>query len=195
MQYTYFSKLSGGEKRRLYLLTVLIRNPNFLILDEPTNDLDLLTLTILEDFLMHYKGCLVVVSHDRYFMDKMVDHLLIFEGDGGIRDYNGTYTEYRMAEEEKEKARARVEKVPAVTDTTGKISEKKKFSFKEKMEFEKLEKEIAKLEEEKTVLTGLLSGGSEDHVLLNQWALRMQEILHEIDEKSMRWLELSELGS
>ena len=107
MHFTYYSKLSGGERRRLHLLTVLIKNPNFLILDEPTNDLDLLTLNILEDFLMNFKGCLVIVSHDRYFMDKLVDHLLIFEGNGMISDFNGKYSEYRIEQDEKQKAAAK----------------------------------------------------------------------------------------
>src|SRR6185436_12721467 len=111
IQHTFVSKLSGGEKRRLHLLTVLIKNPNFLILDEPTNDLDLLTLNILEEFLLNYKGCLVVVSHDRYFMNKLVDHLLIFEGNGNILDYNGSYSDYRMEAEEKEKLRLKAESV------------------------------------------------------------------------------------
>jgi ATP-binding cassette subfamily F protein uup len=194
MQYTYVSKLSGGEKRRLHLLTVLVRNPNFLILDEPTNDLDLLTLGILEEFLMHYSGCLLVVSHDRYFMDKLVDHLFIFEGNGNIRDYNGSYSEYRIELEEKEAAKQKaktqeVKEAKAAADSTS----KKKFSYKEKLEFENLEKDIAKLEAEKVKLTESLSSGESDHNQLREWSERMQVIIHEIDEKSMRWLELSEL--
>ncbi len=197
MHFTYYSKLSGGEKRRLHLLTVLIKNPNFLILDEPTNDLDLLTLNILEDFLMSYKGCLVVVSHDRYFMDKMVDHLFIFEGDGKIQDYNGRYSDYRLDMEEKEKAeiKSKTEKSADVKSAeSAKVPAKKKFTFKEKQEFEKLEKEIAALEEEKSSLTEKLSNGSGDHVKINEWALRMQQILDEVDVKTLRWMELSELG-
>ena len=197
MHFTYYSKLSGGEKRRLHLLTVLIKNPNFLILDEPTNDLDLLTLNILEDFLLSYKGCLLVVSHDRYFMDKLIDHLLIFEGDGNIRDYNGRYSEYRMEMEEKEKADTKEKNLRLAAnreETVNRSQVKKKFTFKEKLEFEKLEKEISALEEERAVLTEKLSSGNGDHVQVNEWALRMQQIIDEVDVKSMRWLELSELG-
>jgi ATP-binding cassette subfamily F protein uup len=192
VQFTWYSKLSGGEKRRLHLLTVLIKNPNFLILDEPTNDLDLLTLNILEDFLWHYKGCLIIVSHDRYFMDKLVDHLFIFEGDGKLKDFNGRYSEYRISIDEKEKSDSKKnEKVKPevkVSDATS----KKKFTYKEKLEFENLEKEIAKLENEKSLLTERLSGGNMNHVEANQISVRMQEIIDEIDEKSMRWLEMSE---
>jgi ATP-binding cassette subfamily F protein uup len=196
MQYTYYSKLSGGEKRRLHLLTVLVKNPNFLILDEPTNDLDLLTLNILEDFLLHYKGCLVVVSHDRYFMDKLIDHIFIFEGEGEIKDYNGRYSEYRMEAEAAEKAaeKANDQKSKALVQPVDvKTSVKKKPTFKEKLEFEKLEKEIADLENEKALLTEKLSNGAGDHKQINEWALRMQKIIDEVDEKSLRWLELSEL--
>jgi len=195
VQFTYVSKLSGGEKRRLHLLTVLIKNPNFLILDEPTNDLDLLTLNILEDFLLHYKGCLIVVSHDRYFMDKLVDHLFIFEGDGKIKDFNGRYSEYRIEQEEKERAEAKGKSEKAnlnKQEALVKNAAKKKFTYKEKLEFEKLEKEISDLENEKLQLTEKLSGGVSDHVEVNQMAVRMQQIINEIDEKSMRWMELSE---
>ncbi len=197
MQYTYYSKLSGGEKRRLYLLTVLIKNPNFLILDEPTNDLDLLTLNILEDFLLHYKGCLVVVSHDRYFMDKLVDHLFIFEGDGDVRDFNGTYSEYRFEEIDKEKqaSKSKNEKNQVIVEAPVKQQPKKKFTYKEKLEFETLEKEIASLEAEKQLLTAKLSEGVGDHKVISEWALRMQVIANEIDGKSLRWLELSEMNS
>ncbi len=198
VQFTYYSKLSGGEKRRLHLLTVLIKNPNFLILDEPTNDLDLLTLNILEDFLFHYKGCLVVVSHDRYFMDKLVDHLFIFEGNGKIRDYNGRYSEYRIEREQEERADAKENNEKSVVNkpqVSINDSPKRKFSYKEKLEFEKLEREISELEKEKLLLTEKLSSGSGNHIEINQMAVRMQEIISEIDEKSMRWLELSELIS
>ena len=196
-QFTYVSKLSGGERRRLHLLTVLILNPNFLILDEPTNDLDLLTLGILEEFLLNYKGCLIVVSHDRYFMDKLVDHLFIFEGNGVIRDYNGTYTEWRMVEEEKEKEAARL-KSKEVEEQKKKDTqlktEKKKLSFKEKFEFETLGKEIEALENEKTELEQKMSGSQATHTQLQEWANRMEVVIQSIDEKTMRWLELSELA-
>ncbi|HNQ62139.1 MAG TPA: ABC-F family ATP-binding cassette domain-containing protein [Bacteroidia bacterium] len=199
-QHTFISKLSGGERRRLHLLTVLVKNPNFLILDEPTNDLDLLTLSILEDFLMHYKGCLVIVSHDRYFMDKLVDHMFIFEGDGVIRDFNGTYSEYHRAKEEKEKVEAKQRSLESkegrekLKEAAASATEKKKFTYKEKLEFEALEKEIELLENEKTELGKLLSDASAGHEELRKWAERMDDVIHLIDEKSMRWLELSELA-
>ena len=195
MQFTYYSKLSGGEKRRLHLLTVLIKNPNFLILDEPTNDLDLLTLNILEDFLLSYKGCLLVVSHDRYFMDKLIDHLFIFEGDGAIRDFNGRYTEYRLDIEAKEKEKLKLKSAQnqAANEPAKKEQPKKKFTYKQKFEFEQLEKEIARLEKEKAELTEKLSSGNGDHNKINEWALKMQTIIGDIDEKSIRWLELSEM--
>ena len=198
VQYTYVSKLSGGERRRLHLLTVLIKNPNFLILDEPTNDLDLLTLGILEEFLMNYTGCLLVVSHDRYFMDKLVDHLFIFEGEGKIRDYNGCYSEYRMAEDEKEKnlAKPKPKNQEPSFDETKKtdVSNKKKMTFKEKFELETIEKQLSHLETEKDELTKKLSSGGGSHTELVEWANRMEVILKEIDEKSLRWLELSEIA-
>lgn len=192
MQFTYVSKLSGGEKRRLHLLTILIRNPNFLILDEPTNDLDLLTLNILEEFLMNYSGCLLVVSHDRYFMDKLVDHLFIFEGNGVVRDFNGRYTEFRQDQDDKEKALAAA-KVVQRNEAKYPKQEKKKFTYKEKLAFETLEKEIASLEAEKAQLTEKLSSGTGTHDELRQWSERMKAIFSEIDVKSMKWLELSEL--
>ncbi len=196
MQYTYVSKLSGGEKRRLHLLTVLIKNPNFLILDEPTNDLDLLTLGILEEFLLNYTGCLLVVSHDRYFMDKLVDHLFIFDGEGNIKDFNGRYSEYRIMLDEKEKEESKQKNKQLQTkvevETKSTIPVKKKISFKEKFEFETLEKEISVLETEKEILTAALSGGETDHIKLSKWAKRMEEVLAEIEIKSGRWLELSE---
>ena len=197
LQQTYVSKLSGGERRRLHLLTVLIRNPNFLILDEPTNDLDLLTLATLEEFLLHYSGCLVIVSHDRYFMDKLVDHLLVFEGEGKIRDYNGTYSELRIDQEEREKAAdqaAVLERKAREQEAPAKETARKKLTYKERLEFERLESEIAALEAKKADLTGLLNGGSSDHAALSGWAHELEPVLQQLDEKSMRWLELSELA-
>ena len=194
--FTFYSKLSGGEKRRLHLLTVLIKNPNFLILDEPTNDLDLLTLNILEDFLLSYKGCLLIVSHDRYFMDKLIDHLFIFEGNGIIRDYNGKYSEYRMETEEKEKAESKEKNLRMTAGRESIVNEassKKKLTYKEKLEFENLEKEISALEMEKNELTANLSGGSSNHLEVKEWAMRIQQIIDEVDTKSMRWMELSEI--
>ena len=197
MQYNYVSKLSGGEKRRLHLLTVLIRNPNFLILDEPTNDLDLLTLGILEEFLMNYTGCLLVVSHDRYFMDKLVDHLFVLDGEGGIKDFNGRYSDYRISLDEKEKAEAKLKNKLTENKSSDSVKTevvvKKKVSFKEKFEYETLDKEIASLENERAELTVKMSSGESDHLLLQKWSKRMEEIIKIVEEKSVRWLELSEL--
>jgi ABC transport system ATP-binding/permease protein len=194
MQYTFVSKLSGGEKRRLYLLTVLIKNPNFLILDEPTNDLDLITLNILEEFLLNYKGCLLVVSHDRYFMNKLVDHLFVFEGDGKVGDFNGTYSEWRDKKEAQEKAeeqKQRNEKTAAKA-VEKKAAEKRKLSFKEKFELEQLEKDMAALEAEKKELNEKLNSGLGGNNELIQWSKRYGEVINLLDEKSFRWLELSE---
>ena len=197
MQYNYVSKLSGGEKRRLHLLTVLIRNPNFLILDEPTNDLDLLTLGILEEFLMNYTGCLLVVSHDRYFMDKLVDHLFVLDGVGGIKDFNGRYSDYRISLDEKEKAEMKLKNKLAENKSSDAVKTevvvKKKVSFKEKFEYETLDKEIASLENERAELTVKMSSGESDHLLLQKWSMRMEEIIKIVEEKSVRWLELSEM--
>ncbi len=186
VQHTPVSKLSGGEKRRLYLLTVLIKNPNFLILDEPTNDLDLMTLNILEEFLMNFRGCLLVVSHDRYFMNRLVDHLFVFEGNGVIVDFNGNYTEYRE-NQETEQPEAPISK-PEKKEPMRKI----KLSFKERSEFNRLEKEIAQLEAEKKELTELMNSGSSDYVELQKYSVRFSAVIQTLDEKSTRWLELSE---
>lgn len=186
-QHTPVSKLSGGEKRRLYLLTVLIKNPNFLILDEPTNDLDLTTLNILEEFLMNFQGCLLVVSHDRYFMNRLVDHLFVFEGNGVIKDFNGNYAEYR----ESQKMDASREAV-AIKPKKIESAPKTKLSYKERLEFQKLEKEIAELELEKDQLTKTLEIGGSDYQELQKSSLRLAEVIHLLDEKSTRWLELSE---
>lgn len=197
MQYTYVSKLSGGERRRLYLLTVLMKNPNFLILDEPTNDLDLLTLTKLESFLQSFGGCLIIVSHDRYFMDKLVDHLFVFEGDGVVRDYNGTYSEYREEEDEKamleEEARKQeqLEQRKSV-DVEVKPSEpKKKMSYKEKTEYEQLGKELELLAVEKGELEQKMGAPEIYHEELIQCSERYETVKQLMDEKEIRWLELS----
>lgn len=192
MQYNYVGKLSGGEKRRLFLLTILIKNPNFLILDEPTNDLDLITLSILEDFLLNFQGCVMIVSHDRYFMDRLVDHIFIFEGDGIVKDFNGNYTEYRIqldlkGEVPKVEMPTQVEKT-IVVETKKKV----KMSYKEKFEFENLEKEMERLEKEKSELTDKLSTTSK-HDELQAWSNRINQISKLLDESTMRWLELSEL--
>ncbi|WP_291910802.1 ABC-F family ATP-binding cassette domain-containing protein [Chitinophaga sp. CB10] len=197
-QYTYISKLSGGEKRRLHLLSILFRNPNFLVLDEPTNDLDLPTLSILESFLQEYQGCIIIVSHDRYFMDKLVDHLFVFEGQGHIRDYPGNYTQYREWEREEERKKAQAQKeekpVAAAISTAPSAAEKpRKMSFKERREFETLEKEIEKLEAEKAEIENALSSGDLAFEKIEPLTTRMGEILQLLDEKGMRWLELSEI--
>lgn len=192
-QYTYISKLSGGEKRRLHLLSILFRNPNFLVLDEPTNDLDLPTLSVLENFLLDFQGCLIIVSHDRYFMDRLVDHLFVFEGKGVIRDFPGNYSQYRIAEKMKEEEETIVEKKqdPASTITTV----KKKLSYKEQREFELLEKEIATLDKERKALTSKLSNAGLSYEEVQKISERISTINDLIDEKEMRWLELSELSS
>lgn len=199
--HNYVSTLSGGERRRLYLLTILMENPNFLILDEPTNDLDLLTLTVLEDFLQKFEGTLVVVSHDRYFMDKLVDHVFVFEEEGKIRDFPGNYSQYRtakLAEIQQEREAKKTIKSNTASDTSTKTSshikpaEKTKLSFKEQREFDQLEKDIEALETEKAALSDKLNAGQGKHEELRQWAERLGVIVEELDAKSDRWLELSE---
>lgn len=200
-QYTFISKLSGGEKRRLHLLSILFRNPNFLILDEPTNDLDLPTLSILENFLSEFPGCLLIVSHDRYFMDRLVDHLFVFEGDGIVRDYPGNYSQYRLAVKEQSimpddrslLTEKEIPVKPVVTETTVAATEKKRLSFKEKREFETLEKEIAELNEEKKTITQKLNDGGTDFAELQQLSNRIGEVTEQLDAKELRWLELSDL--
>ncbi|HNP00138.1 MAG TPA: ABC-F family ATP-binding cassette domain-containing protein [Ferruginibacter sp.] len=199
-QYTFLSKLSGGEKRRLHLLSLLYRNPNFLVLDEPTNDLDLQTLRTLEEFLLEFPGCILIVSHDRYFMDRMVDHLFAFEGDGIIRDFPGNYSQYREAKE-KEKLTAdsgkpaeknEKQEPETLNEKPGTNQQKQKLSFKEKFEFEQLEKELPQLQEEKRTLEEKMNGGSMNYEDLQQAAERISTLVQLIDEKEMRWLELSE---
>lgn len=197
MHTQYVSTLSGGEKRRLYLLTVLMQNPNFLILDEPTNDLDLLTLNLLEDFLLQFKGCLVIVSHDRYFMDKLVNHLFVFEGEGRIKDFPGNYTQYREAKLEAERIeraekKAQAAKEPKQQRVKNKPKEKVKLSYNEQREFKQLEKDIEALETEKANLEEQLNTPNAPHEELMQWSQRIGEIMELLDEKEMRWLELSE---
>ena len=188
MQYSPVSKLSGGERRRLYLMTVLLKNPNFLILDEPTNDLDIVTLNVLEDYLNNFKGCLIVVSHDRYFLDKVVNTLFVFEGDGQIKNFPGNYTVYMTEkEDDKPKENARPEKI----DTREK--RKKNFSYKLKMEYETIEKEIQALNEEKRQIEQKLSGEISDIEQITKLSKRMEEISQLQDEKEMRWLELEEI--
>jgi len=206
-QYNYIEKLSGGEQRRLYLCTVLMENPNFLILDEPTNDLDIMTLNVLEEYLKSFGGCVIIVSHDRFFMDKIVDHLFVFEGDGKISDFPGNYTIYRnkqleQQENEKVKAKAQAQaKNEVKKQQTGKLqatedsnsAQKKKLTFNEKREFESLENEIVELEMEKDSLETSMNSGDLPHDELYKQSERLVTIKQLIDEKELRWLELSEL--
>ncbi len=193
MQHSFVEKLSGGEKRRLYLLTVLMQNPNFLILDEPTNDLDIMTLNVLEDYLKNFAGCLIIVSHDRYFMDKVVDHLFVFEGNGQIKDYPGSYTQYREKIKHKVTAAKKTEKLKEPVEKS--IGDKqRKLSYKQKIEFDQLEKEIFQLEQEKTLTEQLLNSGTLSSTELNEKSKRYVEIGLLIDDKTNRWIELSELS-
>ncbi len=195
VQYNFVERLSGGEKRRLQLLTILIRNPNFLILDEPTNDLDLITLNVLEDYLMQFPGCLIVVTHDRYFMDRLVDHLFVFEGEGVIRDFPGNYTDYREFLKENEGVNERLsdKKTQESVKTKREPEAKKKLSFKEKKEFEDLEQAIDQLEKNKAEIIEKLNAGSSQHEDLLKWSQELEQIQSSLDQKSDRWLELSEL--
>jgi len=199
MQNQLVDKLSGGEKRRLYLLTVLMQNPNFLILDEPTNDLDILTLNKLESFLADFGGCILLVSHDRYFLDRIVEHIFVFEGQGIIRDFNGSYTEYRVDQENFAKKQKKAAKQEAITlaekpnpDRNAGEASKNKLSFKEKYEFDNLEKELENLEEEKGTLEAELVANSTDFYVVAKASERLGKVLHEITTKSDRWLVLSE---
>ncbi len=189
-QFVY--KLSGGERRRLYLVTVLMQNPNFLILDEPTNDLDILTLNVLEEYLLTFGGCVAVVTHDRYFLDKIADHLFVFEGDGVIKDFPGNYTQYREYAANKK----RIEQRNAPKETPKKEKPRQpvrqKLTYKEKMEFESLEKEVAALESERTELEEQMNSGSLTPAELQEKAQRYADVLKEIDSKTIRWIELSE---
>lgn len=199
MHYNFVHKLSGGEKRRLKLMTVLMQNPNFLILDEPTNDLDIFVMAVLEDYLRSFQGCLIVVSHDRYFMDKMVDHLFVFEGEGNIKDILGNYTAFRQDQSDVAK-NIKAGNTAAVTETKvlsfheekPKAEEKKKLSFKEKSEYDSLEKEIEVLEEEKNKWTEVLSSGTATNDELMKAGDELGKIMNQLEQKSDRWLELAE---
>lgn len=198
MHYAPLAKLSGGERRRLYLMTVLMRNPNFLILDEPTNDLDIITLNVLEDYLNAYAGCLIVVSHDRYFLDKVAESLFVFEDDGHIRNFPGNYTVY-LTQKEDEKQAAKRQSADKQkddqpkTDVRGNEKRKKNFTYKLNMEYQSLEKEIAGLEAEKADIENKLSGGTTDMDEITKLSNRINEIINTLDEKEMRWLELEEI--
>ena len=199
-QYNYIEKLSGGEQRRLYLCTVLMQNPNFLILDEPTNDLDIMTLNVLEEYLQSFAGCVVIVSHDRFFMDKIVDHLFVFEGDGKITDFPGNYTIYRNKveeeqEQEKTRSKAQAQEKPKPKEIRPHPQSAKKLTFNEKREFEQLEKAIPELEKQVAELEELMNSGSLPHDKLYEKSLELDGIKTLLDEKEFRWLELSEIGN
>ncbi|WP_071145290.1 ribosomal protection-like ABC-F family protein [Bacteroides ihuae] len=194
-QHSYVYKLSGGERRRLYLCTVLMRNPNFLVLDEPTNDLDIITLNVLEEYLQSFRGCVIVVSHDRYFMDKVVDHLMVFNGQGDIRDFPGNYSDYRDWKEARAQKEKEAEKPQEEKTTRVRLNDKRKMSFKEKREFEQLEQDIATLEEEKKKIEEDLCSGVLSVEELTDKSKRLPEVNDLIDDKTMRWLELSEIDS
>ena len=196
-QYNYVYKLSGGERRKLYLCTVLMQNPNFLVLDEPTNDLDIVTLQILEEYLQDFPGCVIVVSHDRYFMDKVVDHLLVFRGQGDIKDFPGNYTQYREWVVLDENKPNTSNNTSSTSSTGTKVSyrhdDRRRLSYKEKREMEQLEKDIAALEDEKKQIEDALCGGTTSVDKITAMSKRLPVLKDELDEKSMRWLELSEI--
>ncbi len=198
-QYNYVYKLSGGERRKLYLCTVLMRNPNFLVLDEPTNDLDIVTLQILEEYLQDFPGCVIVVSHDRYFMDKVVDHLLVFKGNGEIKDFPGNYTQYREWASMEDSRESRSSSDSRESRETSKSSyrhdDRRRLSYKEKREMEQLEKDIAALEAEKKQIEEALCGGTTSVDEITAMSKRLPVLNEELDEKSLRWLELSEIES
>ena len=197
-QYSYVYKLSGGEKRRLYLCTVLMSNPNFLVLDEPTNDLDIETLQVLEEYLRDFKGCVIVVSHDRYFMDKVVDHIFVFNGNADIKDFPGNYTDYRDWREEEKSAALKEAAAKAAKTVSAKQSYrsegKRKLSFKEQREYEALELDISSMESEKAAIEQEMCSGVLDNAELLKKSVRIQELIELIDEKTLRWLELSEFA-
>ncbi len=195
VQHNFVGRLSGGERRRLYLCTILMQNPNFLILDEPTNDLDIMTLQVLEEYLQHFAGCVIVVSHDRYFMDKVADHLLVFEGDGRIKDFPSSYTDFLVwrdlkREQESVPSQQHVEVKPTSVKRSNNSSNK--LSFNEKREFESIEVEMPKLEEERAELEALMSSGTLSIEELTAKSERISQIIEAVDAMEMRWLELSE---
>lgn len=192
-QYNYVYKLSGGEKRKLYLCTVLMRNPNFLVLDEPTNDLDIKTLQVLEEYLQDFPGCVIIVSHDRYFMDKVVDHLLVFKGDGEVQDFPGNYTQYRQWSQLASQTEAKATPTEKKEKPTYRNDTKHKLTYKEKIEFEQLENDIAALEAEQAEIEQSLSSGDLSVEEITEKSKRLPVLKDELDEKSMRWLELSEI--
>jgi ATP-binding cassette subfamily F protein uup len=190
-QRVYVSQLSGGEKRRLYLLTILMKNPNFLILDEPTNDLDIITLNVLEEYLLDFPGCLIIVTHDRYFMDKLVDHLFILEGGGVLRDFNGTHSEYRDMKKAEE--RSTVQSVPVIDALDANAEKKGKASYEQRKEFSKLEKEIKKLEEQKADITGRFNDSSLSPDRIMELSAELQQIQSNLEVKEEKWFALADL--
>lgn len=193
MQHNYVYKLSGGERRRLYLCTVLMRSPNFLVLDEPTNDLDILTLQILEEYLQEFKGCVIIVSHDRYFMDKVVDHLLVFNGQGDIRNFPGNYSDYRAWKKVNADREKKIEKPQEKKTQRVRLKDKRRMTFKEQQEYNRLEEEIEALETEKKSIESALCSGTLSVEDLTEKSKRLPLLIEELDKKSMRWLELSEI--
>jgi len=192
-QRVYVSQLSGGEKRRLYLLTILMKNPNFLILDEPTNDLDIITLNVLEDYLSDFPGCIIIVTHDRYFMDKLVDHLFILEGNAKIRDYNGTYSEYRALKKTEERDKPKEEKTSAIEVVELSLENKSKATFEQRKDFARLEKEIKKLEEKKAEITSLFEDASLSPQKIMELSKELDKVNEQISEKEEKWFELADL--
>ena len=199
MHYNKIEKLSGGEKRRLYLLTVLMKNPNVLILDEPTNDLDILTLNVLEEYLKEFKGSVIIVSHDRFFLDKIADHLFVFEGDGVVKDFVGSYSGYREYIKEREKEKRAAERAKMQKEVQKKEYQenpqqpkRKKLSYKEQRELEQLEKDLEALGKEKVQLEEKLSGGELQGEELQKTSVRIGKVLELLDEKELRWLELND---
>ena len=189
----YVSQLSGGERKRLHLLCVLMGNPNFLILDEPTNDLDVLTLNVLEDYLSQFPGCLVIISHDRFFMDKLVDHMFIFKGEGDIKDFNGTYSEWKRSQSNYSASKTESQNPKETTSELVEEQPQRKLSYKEKMEIKSLEKDLKKLEERRKEIENLFIQGSLDNTQIKELSIELGTIKSQTDDKEFRWLELSEI--
>jgi ATP-binding cassette subfamily F protein uup len=192
--YLYASQLSGGERKRLYLLTILMKNPNFLILDEPTNDLDIFTLQVLEDYLQDFQGCLIIVTHDRYFMDKLVDHLFVLDGEGQVDDVIGNYAKYRIFKKEKEAEKRKEQQTEKVVAKQRKDGQKVKLSFKEQFEFDQLDKEIPELEERKKQLSEILNNPDNSYELIESTSKELTELVEVLESKTLRWMELAEFA-
>lgn len=193
-QLVFVKQLSGGERRRLYLLTILMRNPNFLILDEPTNDLDIMTLNVLEDFLLDFPGCIIIVSHDRFFLDKLVDHIFVFEGEGKIRDFLGTYTEYRVDQRERERAQRREERAEIQARKEEEIKQKPGLTQEQRKQIKRLEKKISQLEEKKTEITELFNDTSLSMERITELSKDLSTVKEQIEELEMEWMELADLA-